>query len=106
MANIQFSSEGAATLFKEMRQKTKHLGEHSLDACILNLLSWNPWDATIHIGRDFDELSFTFRETYADGRKGICGGILYHGPRDGFGSGNGPTYGVTLEPTNGYSIHT
>ena len=34
------------------------------------------------------------------------GGLLYHGPHDGNGSGVGPTFAVTLEPTAGWSIHT
>ncbi len=106
MAKIEFSSEKAFDLFQEMKLKTRHLGEHSLESCILRLLGWNPWDATIRIGTDFDEKSFTFRETYADGRSGICGGIIYHGQRDRFGSGNGPTFSVTLDKTEGYQIHT
>ena len=106
MAKIEFSSEKAFLRYKEMKEKTQHLKEHSLESCILRLLGWNPWDATIRIGCDFDELSFSFRETYADGRSGICGGIIFHGSRDGFGSGQGPTNSVTLEKTEGYSIHT
>lgn len=34
------------------------------------------------------------------------GGLFYHGPHDGNGSGAGPTFAVTLEPTTGWSIHT
>ena len=34
------------------------------------------------------------------------GGLLFHGPHDGFGSGLGPTFAVTLNPTDGFSIHT
>lgn len=82
------------------------LGEKSLRAVTSTFLTWNPMDATIYIGCDFDECSFTFRETYADGRTGICGGIIFHGSRDGFGSGKGPTFSVSLDKTEGYQIHT
>jgi hypothetical protein len=34
------------------------------------------------------------------------GGLLYHGPHDGNGSGSAPTYAVTLTLTTGWSIHT
>lgn len=34
------------------------------------------------------------------------GGVIYHGPLDGNGSGSAPTFAVTLEPTIGWSIHT
>ncbi len=34
------------------------------------------------------------------------GGLIYHGPHDGWGSGAGPTFSVTLTPTNGWSVHT
>lgn len=106
MAQLKFSSKQAHELFCEMRRESAALGEHSLDTCVVQLLAWNPWDATITIGRDFDKKSFTFRETYADGRSGICGGIIFHGRRDGYGSGDGPTHSVTLEHAEGYYIHT
>lgn len=34
------------------------------------------------------------------------GGLLFHGPHDRNGSGAAPTFAVTLEPTDGWSIHT
>jgi hypothetical protein len=34
------------------------------------------------------------------------GGLLFHGSHDGNGSGAGPTFAVTIEPTVGWSIHT
>ena len=56
-------------------------------------------------------MSFTFREELPQelqdkGIRGVCGGIIYHGPRDGYGSGEGPALSVTLDKTEGYSIHT
>lgn len=34
------------------------------------------------------------------------GGLIYHGPHDGFGSGAAPTYSVSLDGEHGWSIHT
>ena len=34
------------------------------------------------------------------------GGLIFHGKHDAFGSGSAPTFAVTLEPTDGWSIHT
>jgi hypothetical protein len=33
------------------------------------------------------------------------GGLLYHGPHDGHGSGAAPTFAVSLTLTTGWSIH-
>lgn len=45
-------------------------------------------------------LSFTWRAG------GLFGGLLFHGPHDGFGSGGAPTFAVTLTPSHGWQIHT
>lgn len=45
-------------------------------------------------------------DTYPDHVYWFNGGLLHHGPHDGFGSGSGPTFAVTLTPTDGWSIHT
>lgn len=37
------------------------------------------FDTTIHVYKDHEEHSFYFEEIYADGRRGLNGGILYHG---------------------------
>lgn len=34
------------------------------------------------------------------------GGLLFHGRHDANGSGAAPTFAVTLEPTEGWSVHT
>ena len=36
----------------------------------------------------------------------LVGGLLYHGPLDGHGTGFAPTFAVTLESVSGWSIHT
>jgi hypothetical protein len=34
------------------------------------------------------------------------GGLLYHAPHDGHGSGSMPTLSVTVSPTMGWAVHT
>lgn len=34
------------------------------------------------------------------------GGLVYHGPHDGHGSGAYPALSVTIDPTMGWQIHT
>ena len=58
---------------------------------------------------DFAPHSFEFlvERSVADGWEAtLIGGLLFHGPHDGFGSGAGPTFAVSLTPTVGWSIHT
>jgi len=60
--------------------------------------------------RDFAPHSFGF-VIEAKNRTGewttwFNGGLLFHGPHDGNGSGAAPTLAVTMEPTVGWSIHT
>lgn len=106
MANIKFTSEKAWERYKKCRQDSRDMGEHSLQTCIDRLMYWGRFGTDIYIACDFDELSFTFREVNPDGSVGVCGGIIFHGKRDGFGSGNGPTFSVTMDDNEGYQIHT
>ena len=63
----------------------------------------------VRLLRDPAPYSFTFlieQKSGDDWRPLFNGGLLFHGPHDGSGSGAGPTFAVTLEPTVGWSIHT
>ena len=64
----------------------------------------------VRLFRDFAPYSFGFvieQKTATDEWARLFeGGLLYHGPHDGNGSGAGPTFAVTLAPTLGWSIHT
>lgn len=103
MGKISFSSKEARQRYIDCRRKTAALGDDSLLRCMQSLKRWqNP----ITIGRDFDDMSFTFREQTPDGRHAVNGGIIYHGPRDGFGGGGAPTFSVTIDEATGYRIHT
>ena len=58
---------------------------------------------------DFAPHSFEFlvERSVTDGWEAtLIGGLLFHGPHDGFGSGAGPTFAVSLTSAVGWSIHT
>lgn len=109
MANIHFASEQAYERFIKCSEMCRDLNlphDKTIEGCLSRLMYWSAWNTTICICTDYDELSFFFYEERPDDSHGLCGGIIFHGKRDGFGSGQGPTFSVCLEPTDGYSIHT
>jgi hypothetical protein len=65
------------------------------------------------IGTDFApySLSFAYGEMTTDpeptwiGRP-INGGLIYHGPHDGHGSGQAPSFSVTMDKADGWVLHT
>lgn len=108
MAEILFSSPEAQERYENCRTLTEGKGDKSLQDCIECL---RRWARPIMIGRDYDRMSFTFREILTEeetykGIRPVVGGIIYHGPHDGFGSGDGPTFSCCITPTSGYQIHT
>ncbi len=36
----------------------------------------------------------------------LFGGLIFHGPHDGFGNGSAPTFSVSLTQTVGWTLHT
>lgn len=106
MANILFSPNARKRFFEclEKTQETIKKPEKRLDRVIAQFLLWQA--DTIQISCDFDEMSFTFHEIHENGTTGICGGIIYHGSRDGFGRGGYPTFSVSTDHEEGYQIHT
>lgn len=104
--NIKFANEEVFERYRQMLDETESL-ENSLHKSIVRLSKWNPYNHTAVIYNDFDEKSFFF-QVYDEEEKqtSFCGGIIYHRSEDGYGSGSGPTFSVTVEPTHGYSIHT
>ncbi len=49
---------------------------------------------------DFAPLSFGWHSG------GMVGGLIYHGPHDGFGNGGAPTFSVSLSDEAGWQLHT
>lgn len=63
-------------------------------------------NAQIYMSYD-DQRSFYFIvKRGPNGPTLMNGGLIYHGPHDGFGSGSAPTFSACLTPTTGWSIHT
>jgi hypothetical protein len=63
----------------------------------------------VRLMRDFAPHSFTFviEQPAGEGwRHLFTGGLIFHGPHDGFGNGGAPTYAVALAASVGWSIHT
>lgn len=59
--------------------------------------------------RDFAPHSFGFVIEVKHGdewRHLFTGGLIFHGPHDGLGSGAAPAFSVTLAASVGWSIHT
>lgn len=106
MAKIILSPIARVRYIKCIKETTPLIPDknYRLNTILKRLQNWKA--DYILIGTDFDHMSFTFREQYSDGRTGICGGIIYHGPRDNYGSGSAPTFSVSLDKTTGYQIHT
>jgi hypothetical protein len=64
----------------------------------------------VRLFKDFAPQSFAllFESRSSDGswEPFANGGLLWHGPHDGYGSGAAPTFAVTLGSSHGWSIHT
>jgi len=62
------------------------------------------------LGYDWAPYSFSFtmmvRNESGEYEPWFHGGLIFHGPHDGGGSGGAPTFSVCLTPTDGWSIHT
>ncbi|WP_437230216.1 DUF4120 family protein [Planctomicrobium sp. SH661] len=67
-------------------------------------------DTRCRLYPDFAPLSFGFvidcRRACEDWKQWFVGGLIYHGPHDGFGTGQAPTYSVSLVHKQGWQIHT
>lgn len=60
---------------------------------------------------DMSPLSFGFSIAHWNEEKQtwverLCGGLIFHGEFDGYGSGGAPTFAVCAQPCDGWSIHT
>lgn len=96
--------------FAEVRGKLEQL-QGKLDW--LKNFGGNSEETKVELMSDFGGgPSFVFNVYGRDPRTGFIdqlrfnGGLIYHGPEDGFGSGSAPSFAVTLEPVDGWEIHT
>jgi hypothetical protein len=63
------------------------------------------FDVKRQMAPDADHCYF-WEKTYFRYYFNFHGGLLFHGEVDGYGSGSAPTYAVTLDRCDGWSIHT
>jgi len=55
---------------------------------------------------DFSPLSLGWAVLRPDGSCWMAGGLIYHGPHDGYGSGGPPSFCVSLSGEAGWQIHS
>jgi len=106
---IKFRNELAEQRFDECKavaEKHEHL-KPSWARCleVLKNLSTN-YKGVVELYNDFSPLSFNWGIIRGDGTCPFNGGMIFHGPHDGFGSGEAPTFSVCLNPEHGWSLHT
>ena len=93
--------------FKKAVRHAKSMKNDTLAKCLRSFREREKrTDVVYNIYHDFAPLSFYFvcmRGENVD----YNGGIIFHGPHDGFGNGNAPTYSVSMSGNNiGWQIHT
>ena len=77
-----------------------------LERKLQELTAYLPDDWTVELNIDFAPYSFFWTEFSPTGQRGLIGGLIYHGQHDGGGNGGAPTFSVSLEPCQGWAIHT
>ena len=95
-------------LDKEL-EYAKSIGNDTLQKCIDRLKQVDYYyDAEISIYNDFAPHSFEFVRRNLKGIFMGNGGIIFHGPHDGFGSGSAPSFSVSLDDSKEirWQIHT
>lgn len=87
----------------------KSIGNDTLQKCI-DKLKENDWhfDAETSISNDFAPRSFYFQRINKYDKQLVNGGIIFHGPHDGYGSGSAPSFSVSIDDSKEirWQIHT
>jgi len=95
-------------LEKEL-EYAKSIGNDTLQRCI-DRIKQNDWyfDAESSISNDFAPRSFYFQRIDKYDKQLGNGGIIFHGPHDGYGSGSAPSFSVSIDDSKEirWEIHT
>lgn len=87
----------------------KSIGNDTLQKCI-DILKQNDFyfDSETSIRNDFAPRSFYFQRVNFYDKELVDGGIIFHGPHDGYGSGAPPTFSVSINDSKEthWEIHT
>jgi hypothetical protein len=76
------------------------------EKCLAELTAFLPDGWTVELYTDFAPHSFFWTEYSPTGKRGLIGGLIYHGLHDGGGNGGPPTFSVNLTPCSGWRLHT
>ena len=79
--------------------------EKQLDDTLERLVKHTHSGGKVYLYPDFAPHSLYF-EVIRNGQLSLNGGVIFHGPHDGYGSGSAPTFSVSVERSNGWQIHT
>ena len=95
-------------LEKEL-EYAKSIGNDTLQQCIDRLKQADEnMETETTICNDFAPRSFYFQRMDKNDRYSGNGGIIFHGPHDGYGSGSAPSFSVSLDDSKEirWEIHT
>lgn len=109
--------ENCKAYLEDVKAFARRTGQHDrLQEKLVYLIRYGGKDSDgndkfkVVLDKDFAPYSFSllWYLRAKDGSWEFCmeGGMIYHGPHDGHGSGATPALAVTLQPTDGWSIHT
>lgn len=95
-------------LLKEL-EYARSIGNDTLLRCIERLKQADcNYEAESSVFNDFAPHSFEFVRKDSEGRYISNGGIIFHGPHDGYGSGSFPSFSVSIDDSKEtrWQIHT
>ena len=96
-------TDGKLDEIKAFALKTGQMDQ--LNSVLKRLTDRESETTSVEVYTDFAPYSLYFVEKVS-GEFRSNGGVIYHGPHDGFGSGSAPSFSVCLTPSQGWSIHT
>lgn len=93
--------------FKKVVAQAKSMGNTSLADCLKRIRLYEKNSGcTYTIYDDHAPLSFYFVGMRGE-QMSMNGGIIFHGPHDGYGSGSAPTFSICIDKAEiGWRIHT
>jgi len=104
---LTYRNDNAKQRLREAAVHARDLGlKKSLTSCFQTIRNiCRNYGGECELLTDFAPLSFSWA-IYKGDRCMLTGGMIFHGPHDGFGSGSAPTFSVSLSPEHGWQLHT
>ncbi len=106
---MKFRNDIAKARFDEAKavaEGHEHL-KPSWEQCLTSLKNVAAnYKGEVEFVKDLAPLSLTWGIIREDGSCPLNGGMIFHGPHDGFGSGSVPTFSVSLSSEHGWQLHT